>query len=65
MYKKIIFTIIMFLLILSCQSIDPKYKWYDGKTLIKKEKQLESGDILILSKKKYTSINVGSYCDIK
>ncbi len=51
MYKKIIFIIIMFLLILSCQSIDPKYKWYDGKTLIKKEKQLESGDILILSKK--------------
>lgn len=46
----ILFAILSFLLI-SCETINPKYTWYSAKEVVEKSDQLQPGDILILSKK--------------
>lgn len=50
-FKKIFLMILLSLLFMSCQSINPKYTWYSPKEIIEKADQLQPGDILILSKK--------------
>lgn len=49
--KKILLFFILLIISISCSSIDPKYSWYTPKEIIAKQDQLETGDILILSKK--------------
>ncbi len=49
--KRILLLISLVFLFMSCQSINPKYKWYSPKEMIEKAEQLQPGDILILSKK--------------
>ncbi|WP_199725997.1 YiiX/YebB-like N1pC/P60 family cysteine hydrolase [Leptotrichia sp. OH3620_COT-345] len=49
--KKIILSFILFLLLISCKSIDPTYKWYSAKEVIANSEKLRPGDILVLSKR--------------
>lgn len=46
----VLFAILLFALI-SCETINPKYKWYQAKEVVEKSSQLQPGDILILSKR--------------
>ena len=48
--RKLLILILFVFLVISCQSINPKYKWYTPDEVISKVDQLQPGDILILSK---------------
>ena len=48
--RQLLIAILLTFLVISCQSIDPKYKWYQPEEVISKVDQLQPGDILILSK---------------
>ena len=48
--RKLLILILFVFLVISCQSINPKYKWYTPDEVISKVNQLQPGDILILSK---------------
>ena len=47
--RKLLILILFVFLVISCQSINPKYKWYTPDEVISKVDQLQPGDILILS----------------
>ena len=48
--RQLLIAILLTFLVISCQSINPKYKWYQPEEVISKVDQLQPGDILILSK---------------
>ena len=48
--RQLLIAILLTFLVISCQSINPKYKWYTPDEVISKVDQLQPGDILILSK---------------
>jgi len=48
--RQLLIAILLTFLVISCQSIDPKYKWYQPEEVISTVDQLQPGDILILSK---------------
>ena len=48
--RQLFFAFLLTFLVISWQSIDPKYKWYQPEEVISKVDQLQPGDILILSK---------------
>ena len=48
--RQLLIAILLTFLVISCQSINPKYKWYQPEEVISKVDQLQPVDILILSK---------------
>ena len=48
--RQLLIAILLTFLVISCQSINPKYKWYQPEEVISKVDQLQPGDILNLTK---------------